>query len=1199
MKPSFVMRATMTLLLTVLTTTGAWAQSISSVSTEKQLTDAIADGATNIQLTADIQLSKYLDIDGKTVTIDLKGYKLSRNLSEHNSQGHVIWAHNNSNLTLTSSVVGGSIEGGKANNGGAIHIPYGNMVSATNVIFKNNSAADHAGAIWNNGTFTATNCTFKNNTANDVGAIYNSKTDSGCGTANLTNCTFTDNVGTSGAGALANAVGNTVMTIDGCTIQNNTAGTYGGGIWNGGTLNMKGAVKVTDNMKASGVASNVFLKTDRVITIIGALTGSNIGVELEDTRGTFTSGFSAYNSGVNPNTIFTADLSVVLSIALDSSGEAFLTINGKEYYVERSWDATNNRVVSTQKALSGYMDYDAIPEEGAYKKVTADNGSWFLMGGYSSSVAEFYVVYGNVTLETIVVLGKNVHLILTDNSTLTLTGGLKLEDDYKLYIHCQSYDDNKMGKLIVTNKYKNAAGIGSAQDNGKDKPVGKLVIHGGHIEATGGAYGAGIGSCAGAKAVSPDLCKSVTIFGGYVKATGGESGAGIGGGSGYRECYINGGDFTLYDGTVIAQGGQYAAGIGGGGSYDYWNNATGEGGKGANVKIYGGTLTATGGENAAGIGSGNCVYYNNLEFGGKVDIYGGTVTANGGKNAAGIGGGRNSGGAKINIYNGTVIANGGEHGAGVGGGEEGITGFFKMLNGTLIANGGKGAAGIGGGYEGEFRGVTDYGLDWHETIEIAGGTVIAKAGEQGGYQNRAIGSGQKKDAFGNLALGDSMMVGAGNNGSVEHIFLADERVKACRYRSYAEISPCTHSGFTYTVSGTSANDTHAKHCRHCTKKFPEEKHVFDNGKCIVCGVETVICNVTAYVPDLEAGSGYMTLSVKMVPGTTLDLPVCNILPTGLEFAGWLVNASEVPSSYLTSEGDTLLEAETEYTVTGDVNLVARYREINIILADDTDNGETIYKYDGKLASSVTLTGRTLYKNGSWNTLCLPFALSDGDETDDVTFSGTLLEGATVLTLDNTTYGDSTLILNFKEVTAMEPGKPYLVKWAGDTEHPAIVNPVFNGVTISNIPTSEKTVSAGIITFKGLYAPLDVSGDSEDVVFYLDSDNTFCYPKDTMAIGACRAYLQINTNLGDVNCDGTVSVTDVTLIVNHILGISYENFDEERADINGDGSISVADVTALVSIIIGETNIIDVVINGAEGLNFGAFGSEPARVKMGK
>ena len=319
-KTSFVVRAAM-LLLTVLTTTGAWAQTPVTVGDESSLKGALSNGA-NLQLTADIVLEKYLNVNNMTVTIDLNGHKLSRNLSSHGSEGHVIWVHNGSTLTMTSSIEGGSIEGGKANNGGAIHIPYGNTVTAENVIFQNNSAADHAGAIWNNGTFTATNCTFNNNTAKDVGAIYNSKTDSGCGVATLTNCTFTGNVGSTGAGALANAVGATVMNIEDCAITGNTAGSRGGGIWNGGTLNIKGKVTVTGNNKASGVPSNVFLKTGNVINVAGLdLEGSSIGVELESTTGTFTSGWGGYI----PSTVFTADLGDIVNLDLDANSEACIS----------------------------------------------------------------------------------------------------------------------------------------------------------------------------------------------------------------------------------------------------------------------------------------------------------------------------------------------------------------------------------------------------------------------------------------------------------------------------------------------------------------------------------------------------------------------------------------------------------------------------------------------------------------------------------------------------------------------------------------------------------------------------------------------------------------------------------------------------------------------------------------------------------
>ena len=56
-------------------------------------------------------------------------------------------------------------------------------------------------------------------------------------------------------------------------------------------------------------------------------------------------------------------------------------------------------------------------------------------------------------------------------------------------------------------------------------------------------------------------------------------------------------------------------------------------------------------------------------------------------------------------------------------------------------------------------------------------------------------------------------------------------------------------------------------------------------------------------------------------------------------------------------------------------------------------------------------------------------------------------------------------------------------------------------------------------------------------------------------------------LGDANGDGSVSVTDVTMVISHILGKTPEGFNAAVADVNGDGSISVTDVTMIINIIL--------------------------------
>ena len=55
--------------------------------------------------------------------------------------------------------------------------------------------------------------------------------------------------------------------------------------------------------------------------------------------------------------------------------------------------------------------------------------------------------------------------------------------------------------------------------------------------------------------------------------------------------------------------------------------------------------------------------------------------------------------------------------------------------------------------------------------------------------------------------------------------------------------------------------------------------------------------------------------------------------------------------------------------------------------------------------------------------------------------------------------------------------------------------------------------------------------------------------------------------GDVNGDGSVSVTDVTMTISHILGQTPEGFDAVVADANGDGSITITDVTMIINIIL--------------------------------
>ena len=167
---------------------------------------------------------------------------------------------------------------------------------------------------------------------------------------------------------------------------------------------------------------------------------------------------------------------------------------------------------------------------------------------------------------------------------------------------------------------------------------------------------------------------------------------------------------------------------------------------------------------------------------------------------------------------------------------------------------------------------------------------------------------------------------------------------------------------------------------------------------------------------------------------------------------------------------------------------------DIALADGTDNQAVLNQHEGRLCN-VTLQGRTLYKeDGSWNTLCLPFALSS--------LSGTPLEGATLMSLASASLSEGTLTLNFTRQTAVEAGRPYIVKWDSGTD---LQGPVFQRVTLSS--SLSPTVDSGI-AFSGTYSPVTLdAGDRQTL--YLGADNTLYYPSAQMTVGACRAFFRLS------------------------------------------------------------------------------------------
>ncbi|MGM9869937.1 MAG: dockerin type I domain-containing protein, partial [Sodaliphilus sp.] len=56
---------------------------------------------------------------------------------------------------------------------------------------------------------------------------------------------------------------------------------------------------------------------------------------------------------------------------------------------------------------------------------------------------------------------------------------------------------------------------------------------------------------------------------------------------------------------------------------------------------------------------------------------------------------------------------------------------------------------------------------------------------------------------------------------------------------------------------------------------------------------------------------------------------------------------------------------------------------------------------------------------------------------------------------------------------------------------------------------------------------------------------------------------------DVNVDGEMNVSDVTTLVNHILGIDVYPFNHNEANANADSKINVSDITTIITALLSE------------------------------
>ncbi|MCR5131655.1 MAG: hypothetical protein K6C10_09390 [Prevotella sp.] len=647
-----------------------------------------------------------------------------------------------------------------------------------------------------------------------------------------------------------------------------------------------------------------------------------------------------------------------------------------------------------------------------------------------------------------------------------------------------------------------SGGLGAGIGGGRHRVGGKVNIYGGFLD-TSGATGIGTGDIS----TSDDLglACDVLIEGGKVHSEG-HYGAGIGG------SFYPGGKVTINGGIVETQG-QWGAGIGGGEDHS------------GTILITGGLVTAKDVYRySAGIGGGDGGDCEN------VTITGGEIYAYGGMDAAGIGGGEGGNCKHLVITGGFVHATGDDYGAGIGAGEDGDVEYIE-IGGTakVYATGGErsNAVGTNSGNLGTIV------LDDYYSASVGADGNVAEPTATANRVNAITTSHYARlekcqhDIYYSVDTYEhtSLCHNCGYSLTEGHTYASDGTC-VCGFKQNADVNVIT----VYRASGTGT-------------AFAEPLHFgfLKNTPFTVPDAEASGLTFLGYVQDpatapisAELSDGENEQQLNLITGTftptgntTLyaryrtaytekwtwsdDYSSATLTLSGGDLAGPLTINATVVTPYVneaTAAADGVVVhmgiANYAHQTDGQTytyQFTSTRRETllwAISLANAEDNTATIEQFDNR-ALDVTLADRTLYKEGSWNTLCLPFHV--------YSLSGTPLEGATLKTLSSSVYADGTLTLHFDDATHIEAGKPYLLRWEESGSN--IENPVFTNVTIA--ATSCDTVSTDYIDFLGTFAPVTLAANDRTKLF-LSTGKKLYYPNADVTVNALRGYFELKEGL---------------------------------------------------------------------------------------
>jgi hypothetical protein len=376
---------------------------------------------------------------------------------------------------------------------------------------------------------------------------------------------------------------------------------------------------------------------------------------------------------------------------------------------------------------------------------------------------------------------------------------------------------------------------------------------------------------------------------------------------------------------------------------------------------------------------------------------------------------------------------------------------------------------------------------------------------------------------------------------------------------------------------------------------------------------------------LENGKGYKYARTSDAAPLTFTGTVRSTVhpvsvPLSSDYGGWNLVGNPFPcSAYIVclgpvyrmnADGDGYVETESHVLAPMEAVLISAaegeqevafipdFNPVNplLVLKDRADNTAAIAAANDGRPHDVLLQGRTLYKDGRWNTLCLPFSILSHAPT----FIGTPLEGAEIRELNRKAsdgFTNDAFQLHLTEVssqeavvpyTELQAGKPYLLRWVNteasvSPEDMVTVHPLFQNVVISSSQPATVTTGSnresdtgtaetpeeaafGSVFFVGTYNAVPFTPDLYDTPFMEEGSD----------VGACRAYFKIcrlKEKMDDrgIAFRGLTTTTDGDVYISDIAELPVEAPDVvtlypqyvQRGDVNGDGKVTPADAIMIL------------------------------------